>query len=580
MEYKTGKWNLDELLPMKTDAVTADVEKFMNYRSILNDGISGETFRMIMDDYQKIIQNVYEIMGYAELLFSENTQDPAFMALVGKNDTFVTDITTKIMFFDLWWKEISEEKCAELISFCPENEYFLKALRLTKPYTLSEAEEKIITIKDMTGANALTNIYSAITNRYKFRLTIDGEEKEMTRGELMVYAKSDNRALREAAYSELYRVYGDDSLILGEIYQNIVRDWDQESLNLRGFKSAIAARNITNDIPDEVVDLLLKTCQKNKDLFIDYFKFKKELLGIDELHRFDLYAPISDESRNISFDEGMKIVLDSYREFDPRFAEMAERVYKENHIDSEVRHGKRGGAFCETLGPIHTPWVLVSFQGKMDDVSTLAHELGHAIHSMCAEDKTILQQSSCLPLAETASTFGEMLLSDFLEKRESDKKTLCRMLMSQIDDNYATIQRQAYFALFEKTAHQMISEGTDVDSLNAAYLENLRDQFGDSMVVDDYFKNEWISIPHIYNTPFYVYAYAFGQLLVLSLYKKYKEEGESFIPKYIELLHTGGSKEPKMVLEEAGFDFYSEEFWQGGFDVLRGKFERLKELSK
>lgn len=580
MEYQSGNWKLDELLPMKKEETTKLVEQFETYREVLTESITPETFRGILNDYQIILQNIYEIMGYAELKFSENTQDPTAMAMVGQNEEYYTGLSTRIMFFDLWWKGISDEKCEELIAACPENEYHLRSARKTKPHTLSEAEERIISIKDMTGNSALTNIYAAITNRYAFSLPESGEEKPLTRGELMVYARNENRDIREAAYKELYRVYGNDSVILAEIYQNIVRDWDQECLGLRHYQSPISARNIGNDIPDEVVDLLLKTCQKNKNIFIRYFKLKKELLGLPEMHRYDLYAPISEDKRTISFDDAMKTVLTAYREFDPDFAEMAESVYKAGHINSEVKPGKRGGAFCETLGPNHTPWVLVNFQGNMHDCATLAHELGHAIHSISAEDKTILQQHACLPLAETASTFGEMILSDYLQKNETDQNIIIQMLMKQLDDNYATIQRQAYFALFEKTAHQMISEGTDAEALNAAYLENLRDQFGDSMVVEDYFKYEWISIPHIYNTPFYVYAYAFGQLLVLSLYRKYKKEGSSFIPKYKEMLHTGGSKEPAQVLKEAGFDFYSEEFWQGGFDALQEKLNDLEELLK
>ena len=329
-----------------------------------------------------------------------------------------------------------------------------------------------------------------------------------------------------------------------------------------------------------MVNLLLNTCQKNKGIFQDYFKLKKKLIGVEELHRFDLYAPISSDDSHVSFDEAYKTVLKSYNEFDPSFAEMAERVYKAHHIDSEVRHGKRGGAFCSTISPRYTPWVLVNFQGKVDDISTLAHELGHAIHSMSAEDKNIFEQHSCLPLAETASTFGEMLLSDYLERRVSDKQILSNMLIKQIDDNYATIQRQSYFALFEKDAHRLIAEGADIDQLNEVYLNNLQDQFGDSMIVDDYFKWEWVSIPHIYNTPFYVYAYSFGQLLVLALYNQYKTEGRSFVPRYKEMLHKGGSQRPAELLRDAGFDFTKESFWQGGFDILKGKVDRLISLSE
>ena len=239
-----------------------------------------------------------------------------------------------------------------------------------------------------------------------------------------------------------------------------------------------------------------------------------------------------------------------FKEFDPRFAKLAERVFAEDHLDAEVRKGKRGGAFCATVGPDLTPWVLLNYQGKADDVATMAHELGHAIHSMLAEKHTLFTQHACLPLAETASTFGEMMLVDRLLAEETDEAVKRDLLFRQVDDAYATIQRQAFFAMFEKEAHQMIVDGASVDELSEAYLKNLKAQFGSAVEVSDEFKWEWVSIPHIYQVPFYVYAYAFGQLLVLSLYKRYKEEGEAFKPKYINLLSAGGSEAPMKLLAE------------------------------
>ena len=588
MEYKLGKWSLADLYPDDYKAsfnhdlekLTALVNDFENVRGELNDAIPGERFAEIMKDYDAIVSLEYKLFGFCSLRFEADTQDSSALSLMGQTDAVITELGNRVLFFDLWWTKLADEPAARLIAACPENAYFLSAMRLSKPYTLNESEEKIINIKNSTGASALDNIYSSITNRYVFKMTVDGEEKSLTREGLMVYARSDKPELRKAAYEELYRVYGDDGNILGQIYQNICRAWDQENLGIRGYKSPIAARNLGNDIPDNVVDLLLETCRKNKDVFIDYFKLKKELLGLDEFHRRDLYAPMKTDTTKISFDEAFKTMLASYNNFDPEFAKMAERVYNEHHIDSEPRHGKRGGAFCETLGPNYTPWVLLNFQGRAEDTSTIAHELGHAIHSMSAEDKTIFQQSSCLPLAETASTFGEMLLADYMQSTVTDKAVLRDMLIKQLDDNYATIQRQAYFALFEKEAHRMIGEGADIDELNAAYLANLNEQFGDAVVVDDYFKWEWVSIPHIFATPFYVYAYAFGQLLVLALYAQYKKEGKSFIPRYKEMLHKGGSQRPQDLLLDAGFDFTKEAFWQGGFDILKEKVEKLREITR
>jgi oligoendopeptidase F len=218
---------------------------------------------------------------------------------------------------------------------------------------------------------------------------------------------------------------------------------------------------------------------------------------------------------------------------------------------------------------------MLNYQSRSDDVTTMAHELGHAIHAMLAEHHTVFTQHSCLPLAETASTFGEMMLVDRLLREEPDPAVRRDIVFRQVDDAYATIQRQAFFALYEREAHEMVINGASVDEMAAAYLENLRTQFGDAVDVSDEFKWEWVSIPHIYNYPFYVYAYSFGQLLVLSLYKQFKEEGESFKPRYIQLLAAGGSEAPIKILSAAGIDVYSAAFWQGGFDVIA---EMVKEL--
>jgi oligoendopeptidase F len=259
-------------------------------------------------------------------------------------------------------------------------------------------------------------------------------------------------------------------------------------------------------------------------------------------------------------------------------AQLAQKVLDERHYDSEVRKGKRSGAFCATVTPNLTPWVLQSYQGKPENIATMAHELGHAVHSLLADHHTALTQHSSLPLAETASTFGEMLLIDKLLSMDTDEEVQRDLLFRQMDDAYATIMRQAYFALFERQAHEQIAQGVKVDELSELYLENLKDQFGDSLELSEDFRVEWVAIPHFYFAPFYVYAYSFGQLLVLSLYQRFLEQGDAFKSGYLELLAAGGSKSPEQILTQAGFDVRSESFWQGGFDVLKASLERLEAL--
>jgi len=333
-----------------------------------------------------------------------------------------------------------------------------------------------------------------------------------------------------------------------------------------------------NDIPDAVVETLLNVAQRNTGVFQRFFQLKARWLGVDRLRRYDIYAPVAAANKEYDFSQAAGMVLDSFGKFHPRLAELAERVFAEGHLDSEVRRGKRGGAFCAGIAPDLTPWVLTSYQGKASDVATLAHELGHAIHAMLASEHSIFTFHSSLPMAETASTFGEMMLVDRLLATETSEDVRRDLLFRQVDDAYATIQRQSFFALFERQAHEMIQNGASVDEVAAAYLENLKTQFGDAVEVSDEFRYEWVSIPHIYQVPFYVYAYAFGQLLVFSLYQQYQKEGEAFKPRYLKILSTGGSEAPAKVLADAGIDITSEAFWQGGFDVIAGLVQRLEEI--
>ncbi|RME49766.1 MAG: oligoendopeptidase F, partial [Caldilineae bacterium] len=382
----------------------------------------------------------------------------------------------------------------------------------------------------------------------------------------------------QAAYDELYRVYSEEGTLLAQIYNYRVRDWANEQINLRRFASPIAVRNLANDIPDAVVDTLLEVVAAEAPVFRRYFALKAKWLGLPRLRRYDLYAPLSTAEKKIPYPDAVNMVLDTFHAFSPPVGAHARRVFAEQHIDSEIRPGKRGGAFCASILPETTPYVLLNYTGEVRDVATLAHELGHAIHAMLAADHSVLTFHAALPMAETASVFAEMLLTDRLLAEEKDPAVRRDLLAAALDDAYATILRQAYFVLFEREAHRLMLEGKTVDELNEAYLQNLHHQFGDAVDVADIFKWEWISIPHIYHTPFYCYAYSFGQLLVLALYRRYKEEGAAFTPHYLKILSYGGAASPAHILTEAGIDMTSPDFWRGGFRVLEEMIDELEAI--
>ncbi len=583
--YQQTAWDLKELFPsidspnlekafQQLEEKTAEFEK---NRPLLTPEISAADFQQITVQMEEIVALASRLNGFAELSFAQNTQDQTAQGLVAKTAQFVSELQNKLLFFELWWKALDDAHARRLLQTAGDLQYYFEAMRSFKKHTLSEPEEKIINTKNVTGVTALNMLYDSITNRYVFHLKAGRKRLELNRAELMYYARDNDPNLRAAAYQELYRVYGSEAPILGQIYQTIVRDWRNENVQMRRFSSPMAARNLVNDIPDEAVNTLLEVCQKNTGIFQRFFKLKARLLKMDRLRRYDIYAPVSQSKKKYSFKKGVDLVLSAYKEFDPEIARLAKKVLDENHLDSEVRKGKMGGAFCATVNPGLTPWVLTSYLERSDDVSTLAHELGHAVHSLLADKHSVLNQSACLPLAETASTFGEMLLVDKLLKNEQNEAVKRDIIFEQLDGAYATIQRQAYFALFEKQAHQMILEGASVDALAAAYSKNLSDQFGDALEISDEFRWEWVSIPHIYNTPFYVYAYTFGQLLVLALYQQYKQEGKSFIPRYKALLAAGGSIAPVKILSEIGVNIFIPDFWQGGFDVVNSLVKQLEE---
>ena len=584
--YTQSGWNLTELFASFADPainqayqdLEASTEKFVSQREELKPEISSEKFLQLVRDLEEMNKLGYRLYGFASLNFAANTQDQTAQINIARFQQFEAEMENRSLFFSLWWKALDDANAARLLDASGDYRYWLEQMRNFKPYTLTEPEEKIINIKNVTGRSAHDMLYDSITNRYVFKVEVNGETKELTRGELMALVRTADPDLRARAYQELYRVYGEDAPILGQIYQNIVRDWKNENVSLRGFASPISVRNTINDLPDEVIDTLLEVTRKNIGIFHRYFHLKAQKLGMEKLRRYDIYAPLAESDKRYSFQEGADLTFEAFDRFDPKFAGLAKRVFDQGHVDSEVRKGKMGGAFCSTLGPDLTPWVMLNYQGKSDDVSTMAHELGHAIHSMMAEEHSLFTQHACLPLAETASTFGEMTLTDLMLERETDESVKQDILFGQLDDAFATILRQIYFALFEREAHSMIANNASVDELNAAYLANLKEEFGDSVDVSDEFKYEWVSIPHIYGTPFYVYAYAFGQLLVFALYKRYKEEGESFKPKYMRILSAGGSLAPIALLAESGMDVTKAEFWQGGFDVIDGMVKKLESL--
>ncbi len=588
VRYEPSAWSLDDLLPAphgpELDRILADLEttvaELEANRDYLSPDIPADRFVHLVELMERIATLSAPLASYGRLWFSGDTQNQDALAFRGRMEKLLAEIKNRVLFFDLWWKGLDDGPAERLLAVVNDDlRYYLESQRRFRPHTLSEAEEKVINIKDINGVHALRTLYDMITNGYTFEMEVEGEIKHLTRSEITAYIYSPSPDLRAAAYRSMYRVYGGQAPILGQIYQHIVRDWAGENLVLRRFASPIAVRNLANDIPDHVVDTLLTVCRENTPLFRRYFRLKAGWLGMDKLRRYDIYAPVGGSDPKYTFDEAVHMTLDSLNDFAPILADHARRVLDENHLDSEIRPRKESGAFCASVLPGLTPWVLVNFTGQARDVATLAHELGHAVHSMMAQEHSPLTFHASLPLAETASVFSEMLLMERLLNTEQDRAVRRSILTRFVDNAYATVQRQAFFVLFERVAHRMIESGATTDDLAEHYFANLQEQFGDALELNDEFRWEWTSIPHIYHVPFYCYAYAFGQLLVLALFRRYKEEEKTFIPRYLNILSYGGSAGPAHILGEAGFDMADPAFWQGGFDMIAEMIARLEEPS-
>ena len=589
VKYQLGTWDLSEItkdpksqeFKNKISEIQKAANNFERVKSKLNPKIKSKNFLKILGNLEEITEKISLIGGYASLSYSANTQSDEATSLMTMMSKLGSDISNKVLFFDLWWKnQVDDKNAKRLIKESGELAEYLKHKRLLAKYSLSEPEEKIINTLDVTGISALVKLYDKITNAYQYKMRVGSKSKILTREELTNFVRSTNPQTREKAYKTLLEKYYENKGVVGEIYQNIVLNWKHEGVDIRGYKTPISMRNIANDVDDKTIESLLEVCRKNSSVFQKFFVQKAKMLKMKKLRRYDLYAPASAKikEKNYPYDKSVKLVFDSLGKFSPRLENFARNVFEQRHIDSSIRKGKRDGAFCSTLTPKVTPFVLVNFTGKSRDVFTLAHELGHAVHSQAAEDRSILVQDAPLPLAETASTFSELLLYDNISNKISDNEKKV-MLSEKIDDLYATIMRQSFFTIFEIDAHEKIGDGTTIDEISKTYSKNLKEQFGNSITLSEDFAIEWSCIPHFYHTPFYCYAYSFGNLLALSLFKRYKNEGKDFEPSYFDILSAGGSKKPEPLLAEHGFDITSTKFWQEGFDVIKNQVKELESLN-
>jgi oligoendopeptidase F len=583
MPYKLGKWDLSHLLKKgdkkeilaKVNTVEKKVNFVASYKTKLKT-LKPIEFKKLIKTMEKIDHDMGVVSVYLSLRFYANTNDQEAAALMSQLDLKSAEFSNKLLFFSLWFKKLPTNKANKYIAAAKEYDYYLEEIRRSKPHTLSEKEERVVNFLSQHGSSALKSVYDMFTNNFLF--VFNG--KKVTQEELTTHVRSNKSQIRKKAYATLLNKYEENKLVLNEIYKNVVLDWKARGIDLRKHKSPIGIRSFYQNIDEKTVNLMMEVCRENAHLFQRYFKLKAKLLKVKKLRRYDIYAPLKSVDKSFSYDKAVNMVVDTYSKFDKEMGLLAKSMFDKNMIDSEIRKGKRSGAFCMSYMTDLKPYVLLNYVNKWKDVSTLAHEIGHAIHHMLASKKnTEFTAHAELPVCETASIFGEKLLAEVALKNAS-KKLKIDILAQQLDSVYATIMRQIYFVIFETLAHEAYKNGATLDEIAKIYYGTLKEQFGDSIDISKDFMWEWLYIPHIFHTPFYCYAYTFGNLLTFALYKKYQVDGKKFVPKIKKILELGGSMNPRDIVLSAGFDIDKKEFWQGGFEVVKEMVDEIELLLK
>ncbi len=573
------RWDLQHLYPEPAaegleadlDAALAAAKRFAKrYRGKIA-GLDAKALARAIDAYEKLQEPVGRAASYAQLQFAADTATPAHGALLQHVQERGTEIRQQLLFFELEWVAV-DEKSAKALLAAPalaKRAHLLRSMRRYQPHVLSEPEERILEETANTGDRAWGRLFDEILSAARFEVQLPNGPKELSEEEVLSLLYDPDRDKRKAAARGLTQGLQSQSHVLAFIFNTLVQDKATHD-RLRSYPDPMQSRNLANEIEGPAVRALLDACESGYPMVQRYYRLKGQLLGLDTLYDYDRYAPIGEVRSERSFDEARRIVLEAYADFSPEMAEVARRFFDEGWIDAELREGKRGGAFSASTVPSAHPYVLLNYTGNLRDVMTVAHELGHGVHQYLARERGLFEQSTPLTTAETASVFGEMLVFRRLLSEESDPKVRLALLCGKLEDAFATVFRQVVMTRFEEALHRARREEGElpIPRIHELWLDANRPMLGDAVQLTDDYAWWWLYIPHFVHSPFYCYAYAFGELLVLALVRRYDEEGEAFVPRYLELLRAGGSASPPELLERVGLDIGDPSFWQGGLTLL------------
>jgi oligoendopeptidase F len=575
-------WNLGDLYSGPCDPqIDADAEwlreqvlSFSSYRGKVA-GLGPEDLLEAIRRLEQINERTQKLLAYAYLNFSTQTTDPAASAFFQSRKEFYSEIRRDTLFFELEWTKLEDGPAEELASDPLLSKYghYLISLRRYKRHVLSEPEERILAEKEPAGASAWGGLFDKMLSQLRFG------EKKRTESELLSELYSPDREVRKRAATELSDGLQSILVPLTHIFNTILLDKSIDD-RLRQYPHWLSSRNLSNEADDAMVGALVNAVCSRYDLVERYYRLKRKLLGYEELFDYDRYAPVHVPAEvKTTWDEAKEIVLTSYGDFSPEMAKIALRFFKEGWIHAPALPGKRSGAFAHPVVPSAHPYIFLNFTGSRRDVMTLAHELGHGIHQYLARRQGLLNSDTPLTTAESASVFGEMLVFRSVLKRTSSPVERLGLLCSKIEDTYATVFRQVAMNRFEETVHnaRRTRGELDPDLISSAWIETQTAMFGDSVLLLDHYRIWWSYIPHFVHSPGYVYAYAFGELMVMALYEQYLSEGPDFVPKYLAFLESGGKAKPGELLRPFGVDLADAGFWDRGMRIIEGLLDQAEQ---
>ena len=579
------RWNLADLYPDSTtleddlEGVSAAAEDFaQRYRGQVV-SLDDAGLATALEDFEALQERLVRAHTYTYLNWCTHLDDSEHGALLQKVREVSTQIQQKLLFLKLEWVQLEDSQAEKLLKSAAITPYrhYLECERLTKPHVLGEPEEKVLSEKALTGSQAWNRFFDEIVGSTRFSF----EGQELTQQEILAKLYSADRQVRQGAAQSFTEGLEHHLRELTFVFNTLLADKSSND-RLRHYPNWLSSRNLSNEISEEAVQTLIESVTHRYDLVARYYNLKRTLLELEELHDYDRYAPLEEVETSYSWNQAKEITLKAYESFHPRLGSIAADFFKQRWIDAPVEPGKVGGAFSHPAVPSAHPYVLLNYTGNIRDVQTLAHELGHGVHQYLARPQGLLQSDTPLTLAETASTFGEMLVFDRLMKREDSPGAHLSMIVSKIDDIMATVFRQVAMNRFEDRIHTTRRTKGELssDHFSEFWMETQEEMFQGSVRLGDHYRIWWSYIPHFLHTPGYVYAYAFGELLVLALYARYQKEGEEFVEKYLRLLEAGGSDWPHVLLEKLGIDLNDSRFWQEGLSSIEQLVTRAEKLAE